>query len=74
MKKHVSFHDIMTTVDLVSQVDAMNRKLKVRQNLMKSKNCTLYNISQDKVALSGFDLKRWIHDDNIHTRALGYRE
>jgi hypothetical protein len=44
----------------------------VRQNLIKSKAHTLGLYHQRKTALSGFDTKRWICEDNTHTLALGH--
>ena len=44
----------------------------VRQNTIQSKHHVLRSMHQTKVALTAFDTKRWICDDNIHTRAYGH--
>ena len=44
----------------------------VNQNIIKSKKQTLSTYHIQKVALTAFDTKRWICDDNINTRAHGY--
>ena len=45
----------------------------VKQNVIKSKAHTISTYHTSKVALTAFDTKRWICDDNIHTLALGHR-
>ena len=44
----------------------------VKQNTFLTRKCQIYTIQQEKVALSSFDLKRYVMDDNIHARALGH--
>ena len=44
----------------------------VKQNVIKSKSHTISTYNQTKVALTAFDTKRWICDDNIHTLAHEY--
>ena len=46
--------------------------LDVQQNLFRSRNHTITSISVKKVGLSGFDNKRWILDDGVHTLAHGH--
>lgn len=43
-----------------------------KQNTFRSKLHQVYTISQEKVALSGNDNKRYILDDNIHTLPWGH--
>ena len=47
-------------------------ELYVKQNIIRSDKHILRTIQQIKVALTGFDLKRYIHDDGVHTNAFGY--
>ena len=44
----------------------------VRQNVIKSKGHTLGLYHQQKTALSGVNVKRWICEDNIRTFAFGH--
>ena len=44
----------------------------VKQNLIRSKEHTLKTYHTKKVALTAFDTKRWILDDNINTLAYGH--
>ena len=44
----------------------------VKQNIIKSKQHTIYTYHITKVGLSCFDTKRWIEEDNIHTLAYGH--
>ena len=46
--------------------------ISVKQNQIKSVNHKIGTIHQTKVALTAFDTKRWICDDNIHTLAHGH--
>ena len=46
--------------------------LTIRQNLIKSKAHNLGLYHQRKTALTGFDTKRWICEDNTRTLALGH--
>ena len=47
-------------------------KISVHQNEIKSVNHQLGTYHQPKVALIGFDTKRWKCQDNIHILAHGY--
>ena len=44
----------------------------MKQNFIKTKSHTISTYHQTKVALTAFDTKRWICDDNIHTLAHGH--
>ena len=44
----------------------------VRQNMILSKNHTISTYHVAKTALTAFDTKRWILQDNIHTLAHGH--
>ena len=44
----------------------------IKQNVIKSRAHTISTYHQTKVALSAFDTKRWIKDDNINTNAFGH--
>ena len=44
----------------------------VKQNTLKSSNHSISSYHQTKVSLTGFDTKRWIMDDGIHTLAYGH--
>ena len=44
----------------------------VSQNLLKSENHTITSRNIKKIALSGFDTKRWLLNDKISTRAHGH--
>ena len=46
--------------------------ISVKQNVIKSKAHTIATYNQTRVALTAFDSKRWICDDNIHTYAFGH--
>ncbi len=73
VETHITVEDYTEYLWAVANKYTKNRKLYIRQNLIKSKKCQLYNISQQKIALAGFDLKRMVCSDNINTKALGYR-
>ena len=73
MQRYCTLNDFERYLLAVGETNTKNRKLTIRQNLIKSRKCKLYNANQQKVALAGFDLKRMICSDNIHTKALGYR-
>ena len=45
---------------------------RVKQNVIKSKSHTIGTYHQTKIALTAFDTKRWICEDNIHTYAYGH--
>ena len=44
----------------------------VKQNIIKSREHVIGTYHQTKTSLTGFDTKRWICDDNIHTLAYGH--
>ena len=44
----------------------------VKQNIIKSKAHTISTYHMNKVALTAFDTKRWIENDNINTLAHGH--
>ena len=44
----------------------------VKQNILKSKKQTISSYHVKKVALTAFDTKRWILDDNVNTLAHGH--
>ena len=46
--------------------------ISVNQNMIKSKKQTLSTYHIQMLALTAFDTKRWIYDDNINTRAHGH--
>jgi len=46
--------------------------IKKKQNTIASVKHQLYTQTTEKVALSGRDDKRFIHDDNIHTNSFGF--
>ena len=73
MERYCTLDDFERYLWAVGEPNTKDRKLTIRQNLIKSRKCKLYNTNQQKVALAGFDLKRMICSDNIHTKALGYR-
>ena len=73
MQRYCTLDDFERYLLAVGETNTKDRKLTIRQNLIKSRKCKLYNTNQQKVALAGFDLKRMICSDNIHTKALGYR-
>ncbi|GFR10558.1 uncharacterized protein TNCT_533061 [Trichonephila clavata] len=49
-----------------------NKSTKENMILIKSENHDIYTVRQNKTALSSFDDKRYILDDNIGTFAYGY--
>ena len=48
------------------------KTINVKQNLIKSRAHTIFSIHMNKIALTAFDTKRWIKDDNINTLAHGH--
>ena len=72
MKTHITIDDYLEMLLAVANPQKLNRKLLVHQNLMKSRKLHIQNISQQKVCLAGFDIKRLIMSDNITTKPLGY--
>ena len=46
--------------------------LKIRQNLLRSKSHKIHAYQEVKVAMTAFDSKRYLLDDNIHTLAFGH--
>ena len=71
VQTYLSFEDFVTYLHRCGSSHA-NRTLSIKQNIIASKNCTLYSISQEKVALGGYDIKRQVMDDNVCTLPLGY--
>ncbi len=73
MDQHVKLQDYKKYLFAVSKPEKKERRLKIHQNLIRSKKLCLYNVSQQKIALAGFDIKRQICSDNVNTVSLGYR-
>ena len=48
------------------------KKVTIKQNTIKPKNHSLGTYHQAKKAMTSYDTKRWISDDDIHTRAHGH--
>ena len=44
----------------------------VQQNLFRTRNHTITSASINKIGISGFDTKRWLADDGIHSFAHGH--
>ena len=44
----------------------------VSQNVILSSRHEVGTFYQTRVALTGFDTKRWIEDDGLHTMAYGH--
>ena len=44
----------------------------VKQNVIKSRSHSISTYHMTKIALTAFDTKRWILDDNVHTLAHGH--
>ena len=57
---------------IITKKYAQNWRPSVKQNQIKSVNHKIGTYHQTKVALTAFDTKRWICDDNIHTLAHGH--
>lgn len=49
-------------------------KFRVNQSGFQVRRHEISTIEIDKCALSAFDNKRWVSDDNIYTRSFGYKE
>ena len=60
--RHKHYKDTLFNLSTVS----------VKQNVIKSKAHTIGTYHQTRVALTAFDTKRYILDDNIHTLAHGH--
>ena len=73
MDQHVKLSDFKNYLFAVSKPCKKSRRLKIHQNLIRSKKLCLYNVSQQKTALAGFDIKRKICSNNKNTVSLGYR-
>ena len=70
-ERFLAFQDFVDYLDSAANVH-LPRKLRINQNTIRSKHCQLYTINQQKIALSSFDLKRIVLEDNIHTLPLGH--
>ena len=44
----------------------------VKQNVIKSRDHSISTYHMTKIALTAFDTKRWILEDNVHTLAHGH--
>ena len=62
--KHQHYKDTLNNLSTVT----------LKQNVIKSKAHAIGSYHQTKVALTGFDTKRWICSNNIHTLAHGHIE
>lgn len=60
--RHHHFKDVLDNLTTI----------RVKQNVIKSKNLILGFYHQTKAALTAFDTKRWIKDDGINTYAHGH--
>ena len=61
--------------DLIQKiVEGKERKIVIRQNMIISQQHTLKTVTMEKIALSGFDIKRLVLNDNIHTLPHGHYE
>ena len=52
--------------------EGKKRKIVIRQNIITSQQHTLKTVTMEKTALSGYDIKRLIMNDNIHTLPHGH--
>jgi hypothetical protein len=52
--------------------EGKERKIIIKQNLIRSRKHELQTISMEKVGLSGFDIKRIVEPDNINTLPYGH--
>jgi len=43
-------------------------------NILRSEGHEIYGMHINKISLSPFDSKRWIDEDDIHTKAYGYTD
>ena len=48
------------------------KTISIKQNVIKSRSHTVSTYHMKKVALTAFDTKRWIQENNIETRAFGH--
>ena len=60
--RHTHFKECLDNLDTIC----------VNQNIIKSKKQTISTYHIQKVALTAFDTKRWICNDNTNTRANGH--
>ena len=60
------------THDVFRSVILDNAIIKVKQNTIQSKGHKLGTYHQRRTALTPYDTKRWIHANNITTRAIGH--
>ena len=60
--RHLHFKDCLDNLKTIN----------IKQNIIKSKKHTVSSYHVNKVALTAFDTKRWIEDDNINTLAYGH--
>lgn len=65
LEKSISFDDYMNCIH-------NNCTISRSQNTFRSKKHTVFTVKQTKIALSPFDNKRYILDDNIHTLPWGH--
>ena len=68
-------HPYVDTKDtaLIQKIkEGKTRKITIRQNIIMSQQHTLKTVTMEKTALSGFDIKRLIMSDNIHTLPHGH--
>lgn len=65
VKKNITFEDY---IDCIKN----NCSIQKNQNTFRSKNHEIYTIRQQKIALSPFDDKRYILDNNINTLPWGH--
>ena len=73
VQTYLSFEDFVKYLHRCGETSPdLSNTLSIKQNIIISKNCQLYSINQEKVALGGYDIKRQIMDDNISTLPLGY--
>ena len=64
-KAYLRHHHYRDVLDNLSTV-------RVKQNVIKSKEHQIGTYHQNKAALTAFDTKRWICDNGIHTLAYGH--
>jgi hypothetical protein len=67
-----SVRDSALTHDVFRSVILDNQLIKIAQNTIQSKKHQLGSYHQRRLALTPYDTKRYILDDNISTRALGH--
>ena len=62
--RHARYKDVHKSLSVIT----------VGQNIIKSKTHNISTYHMKKIGLSAYDTKRWICDDNIHTRAHGHHK